>query len=338
MQWLELSVEAEHEAVESVSELFASVGYNGGVAIDQPFVGSPDGPEYQIDTSRPVVVRTYIPLDDHAEELRARVEQGLWALGMMRQVGPLNARPLAEEDWANAWKAYYPIRRIGERWVIVPSWLEYQPQGHDIPLLLDPGMAFGTGLHPTTQLCLQLIERHAQAGQDALDLGCGSGILAIAIAKLGAAHVVAVDNDPIAIEAAQENVERNAVAHIEVVEGSLGEGADLPHWLGSDWGAAQRAGHAVSGPVVLRPVDAFDLIAANILANVHVLLADDLARALRPGGILLTSGIIADRKHDVERAFAAVGLRQIERLQDGDWVAFAHRKSALTADQQSHGG
>ncbi len=327
MQWLELSVEADHEAVESISELFASVGYNGGVAIDQPFVGSPDGPEYQIDTSRPVTIRTYVPLDEHAEEVRARVEQGLWALGMLRRIGTLIARPLDEEDWANAWKAYYPIRRIGERWVIVPSWLEYEPREGDIPLLLDPGMAFGTGLHPTTQLCLQLIERYGEPGQRAMDLGCGSGILAIALAKLGAAHVVAVDNDPIAVAATAENVERNGVTSVEVVEGSLGGGADLPHWLGSDWGVAQRAGQTPSGPVALRPDAEFDLIAANILANVHVLLAADLARALRPGGVLLTSGIIADRAPDVERAFAEAGLHPIERLQEGDWVALAHRRA-----------
>jgi ribosomal protein L11 methyltransferase len=328
-QWLELSVEVDQEAVESVSELFASVGYNGGVAIDQPFVGSPDGPEYQIDRDVPVVVRTYVPLDEHAEEIRARLEQGLWALGMLRQVGPLQARTLQEEDWANAWKAHYPIRRIGRRWVIVPSWLEYAPQPDDLVIELDPGMAFGTGLHPTTQLCLQLIERHGPAGPTTMDLGCGSGILAIGLAKLGADRVLAVDNDPIAVAATRENVERNQVAHlVDVVEGSLGGGAELPHWLGSDWGAEQRAAARQAAPVALRPEAEFDLIAANILANVHVLLAADLHRALRAGGMLITSGIIADRAADVEAAFTTAGLQAVERLQEGDWVAMVHRRPA----------
>lgn len=328
MSWLELSVECEQEAVESVSELFATAGYNGGVAIDQPFIGSPDGPEYEIDLSVPVVVRTYLPADDQADAARARVEHGLWALGMLRKVGRLQTRTLEEEDWANAWKVHYPIRRVGERWVIVPSWLDYEPVPGDLVLELDPGMAFGTGLHPTTQLCLRLLERYGSPGQRALDLGCGSGILAVGLAKLGAASVLAIDNDPIAVAATLENVERNGTSQVEVLEGSLGGGADLPHWLGSDWGTSQRAAAVTPGlgPVTLRPVADFDLIAANILANVHVLLANDLVSALRPGGILVTSGIIANRATDVEQAFAAAGLQPVERLEEGDWVALVHRR------------
>ena len=325
MNWLELSVQVDQEAVEAVSELFATVGYNGGVAIEQPFIGSPDGPEYRIDPDVPVIVRTYVPVDEHAEQARARLEQGLWALGMLRQVGPLQERMLAEEDWANAWKAYYPIRRVGARWVIVPSWLAYKPRPQDLVLYLDPGMAFGTGLHPTTQLCLRLLEAYGRAGQHALDLGCGSGILAIALARLGAEAVLAVDNDPIAVAATRENVARNGVRNVQVVEGSLGSGAGLPHWLGSDWGATQRAATPSRGGVALQPVQAFDLIVANILADVHVLLAPDLARALRPGGVLLTSGIIAGRAADVGRAFATAGLIPKERLEEDDWVALAHR-------------
>ncbi len=333
MDWLELSVEIDQEAVESVSELLAEVGYNQGVAIDQPFVGSPDGPEYTIDTSQKVIVRTYIPADEQAETARLRVEQGLWALGMMRPVGALHIQPLAEEDWANAWKVHYPIRRIGEHWMIVPSWLAYEPEPGDVVLQLDPGMAFGTGLHPTTQLCLVLLERYAQAGQHALDLGCGSGILAIGLAKLGAAPVVAVDNDPIAVEATAENVTRNGVEKaVTVIEGSLGPGMSLGHWLGSDWGSAIRARHAAAhpgGPVSLQPDHELDLIAANILANVHVLLAPSLAQALKPGGLLVTSGIIADREAEVVAAFEAVGLLPVERLQAGEWVALVHRQPSV---------
>ena len=326
MNWLELSVQCEQEAVESVSELFAGVGYNGGVAIEQPFIGSPDGPDYAIDRTRPVVVRTYVPVDEQTEEVRARLEQGLWALGMLRPIGALEWRVLAEEDWANAWKAYYPIQRIGERWVIVPSWLDYEPSANDLVLELDPGMAFGTGLHPTTRLCLRLLERYGQSGQRAMDLGCGSGILAIALAKLGAEEVLAVDNDPIAVDATIQNVARNTVETVRVVEGILGEGAALPHWLGSDWGTVQRARSSGGIPITLEPVDEFDLIVANILANVHILLAPNLRRALKSGGLLVTSGIIADRAADVEQAFAAAGLALVERMEEGDWVALVHRK------------
>lgn len=327
MSWLELSVAIDQEAVESVSELFAQIGYNGGVAIDQPFVGSPDGPEYTIDTSRPVIVRTYVPLDEHAEEARAQLAQGLWALGMLRPVGELQVKQLEEEDWANAWKAHYPIRRIGGRFVIVPSWLEYARQPQDVVLNLDPGMAFGTGLHPTTQLCLILLERYTQPGNRTLDLGCGSGILAIGATKLGAQPVLAIDNDPIAVQATIENIERNGVQQIvTTVEGSLGPGAQLGHWLGNDWGTKQRGAGRPDGPVAFDPDAEFDLIVANILANVHVLLASHLHRALKPGGTLITSGIIADREADVTAAFAAVGLAQIERLQEGDWVALIHQR------------
>lgn len=330
MSWLELSVEIDQEAVESVSELFAQIGYNRGVAIDQPFIGSPDGPEYTIDPSRPVIVRTYIPVDEQAEEARAQLAQGLWALGMMRPVGELQVKQLEEEDWANAWKAHYPIRRIGKRFVIVPSWLEYTPQPDDVVLNLDPGMAFGTGLHPTTQLCLVLLERYTQPQGElrTLDLGCGSGILAIGAAKLGAQPVLAIDNDPIAVEATIENVARNNVADtVSTVEGSLGPGATLGHWLGSDWALKQRQANPTNGPVAFEPDAEFDLIVANILANVHVLLAPYLQRALKPGGYLVTSGIIADREADVVAAFTDAGLEQIERLQEGDWVALVHRRA-----------
>lgn len=336
MSWIEYSVTIDQEAVESVSALFAEVGYNSGVAVEQPFIGSPDGPDYTIDTDKPVVVRTYVPLDEHAEDARVRLEQGLWALGMLRPVGELQMRQLDEEDWANAWKVHYPIQRIGERTVIVPSWLEYEPQPDDLVLHLDPGMAFGTGLHPTTRLCLELLERYAAPGACALDLGCGSGILAIAAAKLGTQPVLALDNDPIAVQATIENVERNKVEQtVTTVEGSLGPGAQLGHWLGSDWAIKQRQATPGSGPVAFEPHSEFDLIIANILANVHVLLAPHLAQALKPGGLLVTSGIIADRETDVVAAFGAAGLDQIERHTEGEWVALVHRRLAAGNTDES---
>jgi ribosomal protein L11 methyltransferase len=231
MTWLELSVDVDQEAVESISELLAQYGYNGGVAVDQPIIPGADGPEYRFDTGRPVTVRTYLPLDEQAEEIRQRIELALWHFGQMRAVGPFSVRPLEEEDWANAWKQHYAIQRIGARTVIVPSWLEYQPGPDDLVLRLDPGMAFGTGLHPTTQLCVGFVEQYVKPGTQVLDLGCGSGILAIAAARLGAT-VLALDTDPIAVAATRENVARNEVGQqISVAEGSLGGGAALGHWL-----------------------------------------------------------------------------------------------------------
>ncbi len=329
MTWLELSVDVEPEAVESVSELLAQHGYNGGVVVDQPIIPGADGPEYSFDTSRPVTVRTYLALDERAEETRQRIEQALWHFGQMRAVGPLSVRQLEEEDWANAWKQHYTIQRIGARTVVVPSWLEYEPQPDDIVLRLDPGMAFGTGLHPTTQLCIGFIEQYIKPGMQVLDLGCGSGILAIAAARLGAT-VLALDTDAIAVAAARENVARNDVAdQVSVAEGSLGSGAALDHWLG---------GSFVSSPLSVAPngkqrttdngLLTFDVIVANIIARVLSALAADMAGALTSDGTLIASGIIADREHEVGAAFSMAGLTPLERRQEGDWVALVYRKSS----------
>ena len=328
MIWFELSVDVDPEAVESIGELMAQYGYNGGVVVDQPIIPAADGPEYTFDSSKPVTVRTYIPADERAEEVRQRVEQALWHFGQIRPVGPLRVRALEEEDWANAWKQHYTIQRIGERTVIVPSWLEYDPQANDVVLRLDPGMAFGTGLHPTTQLCLALIERYVEPGIDMIDLGCGSGILAIAAARLGA-RVLALDTDPIAVQATRENAARNDVSdRVTAAEGSLGAGAQMGHWLypttddqrptTDDNPSSQRS--AVDGQLSV------NLIVANIIARVLAALAQDMAGALRTGGTLIASGIIADREREVVEAFAAAGLAPVERRQEGDWVALVYAK------------
>jgi len=313
-QWLELSVAADQEAAESISELLAGYGYQGGVVIEPAWIPTEEGdgwvgapapgeqppPAYILDTSRPVVLRTYVPMDAQAEDIRQRVEQALWHLGQLRPVGPLQTRVLQEEDWANEWKKHYQVQRIGKRIVIVPSWLEYTPQPDDLILNLDPGMAFGTGLHPTTRLCLQLLERRMQPSLTVLDVGTGSGILAIAAVRLGAASVFALDNDPVAVEVARENVQRNGLSEQVAVElGSLGV-ADAP---------VQGIG------------EGYQLIVANIISHVLIALAQDLATALLPGGMLITSGIIQEREAEVIQALAAAGLQIQERVQEGDWVA-----------------
>jgi len=348
MSWLELSVSVDQEAAESVAELLARYGYNGGVVANTPFKPGDEGPEFEYDTQRPVTLRTYLPLDDKTEDVRNKIEQALWHLGQMRPIGDLQVKQLEEEDWANAWKQYYSIQRIGERSVIVPSWLEYEAQPDDIVLALDPGMAFGTGQHPTTQLCMRLIERYAKPGQRTLDLGTGSGILAIAAAKLGAGPILALDNDPIAVEAAAVNVKHNGVAGsegaaVEVALGSLGAGGAMGHWLSGDFGEETRAKgeyKVAPGQVVLAPADEqpapvsnqwtdgqqFDLILGNLIAKVLVIVSNDLAAALKPGGLLITSGIIINREDEVALALAAAGLRLLERHQEGEWVALVHTR------------
>jgi ribosomal protein L11 methyltransferase len=309
MDWIELSVEVDPEAVEPVSELFARIGYNGGVVVEQPLI--PPQEEYsswdeltqpEIDPTRPVSVRTYLPDDTDAPAKEEEARRSLWALGMMRQVGELRTRPCKEEDWANAWKAYYGVQRVGERTVIKPSWLEYTPREGDVVLDLDPGMAFGTGLHPTTRLCLAALERHIRPGLNVLDLGTGSGILAISAAKLGGPtlQVLALDTDPIAVEATAANVERNG----------------LSSQIGVESGSTAAA--EVQAP--------YDLIVANILASVIIDLARSLHDLIEPGGRLISSGIFIDKGDAVAEALERAGLPITERNQEGDWLCLVSER------------
>jgi ribosomal protein L11 methyltransferase len=301
MKWIELSVEADREAVEAISELFAKYGYNGGVAIEEPIIPDKDEEDkYQVDLSRPVTISTWLPDDERAAESRERIAQHLWHLGQMRYISTLRVTVSDEQDWANAWKEHYHVLRVGRHIVIRPSWREYNPEPGDVSIELDPGMAFGTGLHPTTRLCLAALEDHVSPGMSVLDLGTGSGILAIATAKLGATQVLAIDNDSVAVKAAHENVALNPeVTHrIRITEGTL-----------------EAAGEAQ-----------FDLVVSNIIAKVIIELAPSLAAALLPAAVLIVSGIIEEKADSVALALAAAGLHNLERRQEGDWVALVARR------------
>ena len=301
--WLELAVEADNEAVEAVSEVFSRYGYGEGVAIDQPFDQEKDGDNLQIATDRPFVVRTYVPDDPEAREKVAGLEQALWHLGRMRYVGPLTVTERQEEDWANAWKEHYHVHRIGKRTVIRPPWREYDEQPGDVILNLDPGMAFGTGLHPSTQLCLIALEERMQPGMRVLDVGVGSGVLTIAAARLGAASIDAVDVESVAVRVTQENIARNDLATPITVE------------VGSVEATARFAAR-------------YELVVANIIARIIVELAPALVGACVPGGRLITSGIIAERAEEVETALAAAGLVAIERHVMGDWCCVEGTRGA----------
>jgi len=300
VRWLELKVQVDEEAVEAVSEVFRRVA-PGGVAVEEAIEPGDDG-SYTRVPSAPVVVRAYVPLDGSEAARRREVEEALWHLNAIWPVGSLQTAEVAEHDWASAWKAYYQPIRIGRRFVARPLWREVAAGPDDVILDLDPGMAFGTGLHPTTQLCLEALESVPVAGRRVLDLGTGSGILAIAAAKLGAAEVLALDVDPVAVEAARGNVAANGVGGAVSVElGTLPLGA--PRKL--------------------------DLILANIIARVITDLAGELAAALAPAGTLVASGIIVDRLAEVEAALRTAGfeLRQTRR---GDWVALVGTRRRVT--------
>jgi len=301
-RWLEIAVEADPEAVEAVSELFARYAYNGAVAIEEPFTQDADGDNFAIDAGRPVIVRAYLVADARAAATVRALERALWHLGQLRHVGALAVREWHEEEWANAWKEHFHVHRLGRHLVIRPSWRPYERQPGDIVIELDPGMAFGTGLHPSTQLTLVALEEEVQPGMRVLDLGTGSGILTIAALKLGAAHVVALDVDAVAVSAARANIARNGLDD----RVTLGLGT-----LGTE--AARALGE-------------FDLIAANIIARVIADLAPEFARHLRPGGRLLASGIIVDRRDEVAGALTAAGLTLTSEDQAGDWVGLRARR------------
>ena len=298
--WLELSVEVDVEAVEAVSEILGRFA-PGGTSVEPAFELVEDGLGARIDPTRPSIVRAYVPARDPGAAERAAGEAAealghLQAFGL-RPIGELTTRVVHEADWAEAWKAYFPVMRIGRRLVIRPTWRRHRHEPGDVVLALDPGMAFGTGLHPTTRLCLAAVEsladRGVLTGARVLDVGCGSGILALAAVKLGAASAFGVDTDPIAIEATVANARRNAVVRrIHAREGSLPSGQA-----------------------------AFDVVLANLIAGLLVPLAPALHAELRRGGTLLASGIFVDREADVRRAFTAAGLSVAERTVEGDWVA-----------------
>lgn len=318
--WLELSVLAESEAVEAITELFGKYGYNQGVVIEEAVRPGPDGGA-EIDPQALVTVRTYIADTPEARGGLSKLEEGLFYLGKLRRIEPLQVAERREEDWANAWKEFYQVHRVGRRTVIKPPWQEYDRQPDDLVVEIDPGMAFGTGLHPTTRLCLQLMEDHLNPAehQKVLDLGTGSGILAIAAGRMGIPYILGLDTDEVAIRAARQNVSLNGLdSQIEMATGSLavekGEGGfySFPE-------EAQRP------PEDLAAKLPFDAVIANIIARILIALAEPMAQALRPGGLLITSGIIGEKADEVAAALEKAGLELVEKREESDWVAFAHR-------------
>lgn len=294
--WLELRVEADAESVDAVAEFLGRFGYNQGVVVEEPYVQDPDGDNLAVDPSRPVRVSTFIPRDERLSETLEQVQRGLWYLRQLGEVGELETEERPEEDWANAWKEHFQVTRIGRNFVIRPSWRPYEPTPGDVVIDLDPGMAFGTGLHPTTEMCLAWLEDVPVAGARVLDAGAGSGILSIAAVKLGAAQVDALEIDPVAVDALRHNVALNGLeGQITVAQ------ADITAW--------DPSGRT------------YDLILANIISRILARAAPVLAAATAPGGQLILSGVIEEHEADVVAAFSEAGVVLRERRTIGDWVS-----------------
>jgi len=302
VKWIEIKLSVDGEAAEAVSELLQRYGHQG-VSIEQEGIMPDSWDEGEVPPPEKLTVRAYIPADDRAEAAKTKLETALHHMNMMYPMPQPQYTLVDEQDWAEAWKSHYHPVRLGKRILIRPQWIEnIDIKPDDIVLSLDPGMAFGTGTHPTTQLCLIALEELVQPGIKALDLGCGSGILAFAIAKLGASVVYALDNDPVAVKVTLENAKLNQVDDkIIAQEGSLES--------------------------LLNSARRFDLIVVNILARIIIPMCEQgLGQIVRPGGIAIFSGIIQDQADDVEAALRKTGLEPFARLTQGDWVAIQAKR------------
>jgi ribosomal protein L11 methyltransferase len=299
--WWEASLRVTEELAESVADVMARFS-PGGVAIGYDAI-QPD-PDGEGKPAGPVTVRAYLPEDAELPTHRRLLEEALWHLGRISPLPDPEWRAVIEKDWSLEWKKNYRPIRIGRRLRIVPSWMDPAPFVRNLILRLDPGMAFGTGLHPTTQLCLEALEDWVLPGMDVIDLGCGSGILAIAAAKLGAGRVFGVDIDPQAVPIARENVLLNNVeSSVEIRIGSLDD--------------------------LLKEQRSASLVAANILAVVvREMLAAGLARIVRPQGRLVLSGILEGQSAAVEDAIREAGMQVGEKRLRRDWVALVAEKPA----------
>jgi ribosomal protein L11 methyltransferase len=300
-QWIEVSMSVDGEAAEAVAELFGRYGYQG-VAIEQEGILPEMYDDGAVPPAERLTIRAYIHMDAQAEDTKARLESALGYMNLMYPMPTPTYTIVDEADWAEAWKAHYHPVRIGKRLFIRPRWIEVQMNEGDIELALDPGMAFGTGTHPTTQLCLECIEELMQHGMNVLDMGTGSGILAIGAAKLGATHVLALDNDEVAVEVAAENIEMNGVA--DKITTGLGS-------IESVISSARR----------------FDLIVVNIIARIIEMMCEQgLGQTVRPGGLAIFSGVTTEQVEEVEAALRATGLQPYRRRQQGDWMAIEARR------------
>jgi ribosomal protein L11 methyltransferase len=303
MNWLEVSLTVNGELAEAVADVLARFAYSGvmmeqGVKYtDEEDAGTPTGP---------ITVRAYLEMNDQLEETRQKLEESLYYLGRIQPLPAASYKEIADQNWMEAWKQHYKPILIGERLVILPAWMD-SPDPNRIAIKIDPGMAFGTGTHPTTQLCLELMEQFLTQSsivnrkpEIVIDVGCGSGILSIAALKLGAKSALGVDIDAGSIVNARENAAANQVGDELILEvGSVQEILDGRFAF-------------CKAPLVL----------ANILAPVIVRLFDiGLANLIEKDGAIILSGILQEQAQSVIEAAQAKGLRMNERKQMGDWVA-----------------
>lgn len=307
MNWLEVSLTVNGELAEAVADVLARFAPNG-VMTEQSvkFVNDED----EGTATGPITVRAYLPMDEKIGETRQKLEESLYYLGMIQHLPTPTFIPIADQNWMEAWKGHYKSIPIAKQLVIVPAWLD-SPEPNRIPIKIDPGMAFGTGTHPTTQLCLALMEKFFDEKTvdhrplTVIDVGCGSGILSIAALKLGAKAALGVDIDSESIKNSRENADTNGIGS-ELI---LGQGS---------------AKEILDGKFAFKSAP---LVVANILAPIIIRLFDEgLADLVEPNGAIILSGILSEQSQSVIEAAQVQGLRMSEKSQMGDWVALVLTK------------
>jgi ribosomal protein L11 methyltransferase len=314
MKWSEVSIHTTHEATEAVANILHEAGASGVVIEDS---AEPDrihedqyGEIWALDKNdfpeEGVILKAYLPVNSFLIETVKDIElsiEGLSKFGLDVGKNAIQMNEVDEEDWATAWKKYYHPVKISGRFTIVPTWEEYEPvESDELIIELDPGMAFGTGTHPTTVLCLQALEKYVKPGDTVVDVGTGSGVLSIGAALLGASRVHALDLDQVAVIAASENIKLNQVeSTVKVVHGNLLESVKEPA----------------------------DIIIANILAEVIISFSQDAYTILPKDGLFIVSGIIGQKRDLVKDDLVRKGFEIIESVLMEDWVAIIARKRSV---------
>ncbi len=298
MNWLKVSLTVDGEMAEAVAEVLSRFAPNGVVIESTAIENSLENEGHSVG---PLRVSAYLKIDETIEETRQRVEESIWYLGRIRGLPKPEFKTIEEINWSESWKKHYRPIQIGKRLIIIPSWLE-SPDKTRIPIQIDPGMAFGTGTHPSTQLCLEMLEEYTPQEGDVLDIGCGSGILSIAALKLGARRAFGVDIQEEAIPAAHANAADNGVA--DRVEFTLGSVSDIKSGI---W-----------------DIQCAPLVMANILAFILKQLLDEgLGDLISPGGVLILSGILEEQVLEMHNAIKFHRLQILKQTQIEDWVAIA---------------
>ncbi len=302
-KWMEIAVEVPDEVVDALQEVMGR--FAAGGAVVEKII-----PEEEVLGPEPAkaTVKIYLPWTRQGLLRKKRLEEALWHFSSIIPIPAPSVRYWEEEEWLETWKKFYTVLHIGERLVVKPSWEIYTPSPGEIMVELDPGLAFGTGLHPSTRLCLLVMEQVIKGGERVLDVGTGSGILALFAAKLGAKEVLALDIDKLAVKVARENILRNGLkGKIKVRWGTLVRTEEAPF-------------------IDVSSLKPFDLVLANITAPVIKSMAKELSEALAPGGLLIISGVTLTQKDETSEALSAQGLRFESALSCQEWVALTFRK------------